>query len=695
MDRSRQRPPILICGMALATAAYGYTCETSPGLLIFTLLTTFVATLMPRSLPKTTRAIIWSFLIMALLGTAANIGQLLPSSETMINGIDAYALDRLVTFTFVVGLTALLFPPSRDTVTLTAISTITLLIITAERAREAGDSPRALWLAVVSLTLIVVAAHTEQICRHSSSTSPYHGTRSRLQRITLATIWLTATIALTPPTDKLATTLRKWLYGVAGFELPDKNHSNLSGNSLSLSAPSANWQAQIRILLEIEGPHEPGYLREAVYRTYGLRQWVGRSRVANLPEQLLQETDTTNIGWSEYRLNPDDSTATYETWSFRPTDNKTLTSFCLPGNSTTFTLPENLNPLVSHDGIVALEQAPHPPRYYSKTQSPPAAGTQFPTLSQAFPQPDPQDQKDYLTIPANIAPSLSNWVARCFTTNQNLSIGQTISTLTSYFHHNFTYLLETSYGTSGNDPIIEFMEQRQGHCTLFATAATLMLRQQNIPTRMVSGYFCSELHPYSRRWVVRQRDAHAWCEAWNKDTRQWSLVEATPPGGMPLSHKPPSPLRAITEWVISSCRTLTEKIDPARPLFAISTLLSTIFTYIWSIIRTTIGIIIVTLATLIYLLYRLTSPKKPPESPSQKIRRQLTTHMNKIVRHHLPPHLHRLPHEAWTPWLQRIKPSLPPDQATHLATLLEEYQTLRYQPQPDPLKTKKWLHLSF
>jgi hypothetical protein len=72
-----------------------------------------------------------------------------------------------------------------------------------------------------------------------------------------------------------------------------------------------------------------------------------------------------------------------------------------------------------------------------------------------------------------------------------------------------------------------FLRQtRAGHCEYFATATTLLLRQLEIPTRYAVGYAVHETS--GRGYVVRLRDAHAWCLVWNPETRVWDDFDTTP-----------------------------------------------------------------------------------------------------------------------------------------------------------------------
>jgi hypothetical protein len=65
------------------------------------------------------------------------------------------------------------------------------------------------------------------------------------------------------------------------------------------------------------------------------------------------------------------------------------------------------------------------------------------------------------------------------------------------------------------DPIEDFVAyHRTGNCEYFASALTLMLRSQGIPARLVVGYKGGNYNAVGRYYVVQQRHAHAWVEAW-------------------------------------------------------------------------------------------------------------------------------------------------------------------------------------
>ncbi len=82
-------------------------------------------------------------------------------------------------------------------------------------------------------------------------------------------------------------------------------------------------------------------------------------------------------------------------------------------------------------------------------------------------------------------------------------------------------------------PLSGFLfDSRRGHCEYFATALAVMLRTQGIPARVANGFYGGEWNPYGEYLVVRQRDAHAWVEAWFPD-QGWVLLDATPAADAP------------------------------------------------------------------------------------------------------------------------------------------------------------------
>jgi transglutaminase-like putative cysteine protease len=109
---------------------------------------------------------------------------------------------------------------------------------------------------------------------------------------------------------------------------------------------------------------------------------------------------------------------------------------------------------------------------------------------------------------------------------------EALRALEHHLRSEFTYSL-SSTRERGLDPILDFLYvHRVGHCEYFASAMALMARTLGIPTRVVTGYRVAERNPYLGHYVVRERNAHAWIEAWLPE-RGWVTYDPTPMAELP------------------------------------------------------------------------------------------------------------------------------------------------------------------
>ena len=78
------------------------------------------------------------------------------------------------------------------------------------------------------------------------------------------------------------------------------------------------------------------------------------------------------------------------------------------------------------------------------------------------------------------------------------------------------------------DPVADFLfRQRAGHCEYFAASLAVMLRVLGVPSRVVNGFQAGEWNEYGRYFTVRQRDAHAWVEAFIPGAG-WMTLDPSP-----------------------------------------------------------------------------------------------------------------------------------------------------------------------
>ena len=127
--------------------------------------------------------------------------------------------------------------------------------------------------------------------------------------------------------------------------------------------------------------------------------------------------------------------------------------------------------------------------------------------------------------------------------------------LQQFFSANFSY---STYQAGGrrrgtNETAVSrfLLRTRKGHCEYFATAAVLLLRQAGIPARYAVGYAVHEAS--GRKFVVRLRDAHAWCLVWDEATRTWTDFDPTPASWIQAETARASSLEFLSDmwWRIS------------------------------------------------------------------------------------------------------------------------------------------------
>lgn len=84
--------------------------------------------------------------------------------------------------------------------------------------------------------------------------------------------------------------------------------------------------------------------------------------------------------------------------------------------------------------------------------------------------------------------------------------------ITDYLLKNYTYSLDTKKNLS--NPIMTFLnDTKSGHCALFASSMTMMLRDMGIPARYCTGFVAPKTLE-GQFAVLRSKNLHAWCEAY-------------------------------------------------------------------------------------------------------------------------------------------------------------------------------------
>jgi transglutaminase-like putative cysteine protease len=143
-----------------------------------------------------------------------------------------------------------------------------------------------------------------------------------------------------------------------------------------------------------------------------------------------------------------------------------------------------------------------------------------------------QDRKTCLQFPKGVSPRIRELV-NSWTKSTHDPHELTARALNFFRKGNFTYSL--SPGEYGTDAMDDFLFQRKtGFCEHYAAAFATLMRMAGVPSRVVLGYQGGEFNTLGSYLVVRQSDAHAWCEIWVAGSG-WQRVDPTmavAPGSM-------------------------------------------------------------------------------------------------------------------------------------------------------------------
>lgn len=302
-----------------------------------------------------------------------------------------------------------------------------------------------------------------------------------------------------------------------------------------------------RIIIRLE-PRKlgqvPDYLREASYRNFQPYKstWYA-SGGPNDFEPLQAESDTTS-------------------WLLvtnKKSDAITSIACYLTGWSRELDAPEGLLPLPS--GCNRLEKIPGNIMIMkkNKTGAVLASGMGFLIFDAYFgPGATLDSPPDFTStnrldfaVPTNELPALKDVIAE-LNLPENASPQMKCRAVSRFFSEKFTYSTwqgNEKRATATNSPLTRFLTtSRSGHCEYFATATVLLLRELGIPARYAVGYSVHE--PSGSGYVVRERDAHAWCLAWNEATKCWEDFDTTPASWVAIESDRTSEWFAnITSWI--------------------------------------------------------------------------------------------------------------------------------------------------
>lgn len=137
----------------------------------------------------------------------------------------------------------------------------------------------------------------------------------------------------------------------------------------------------------------------------------------------------------------------------------------------------------------------------------------------------PRERNALLRLPATISPEVrqlaQSWIAT------NAEPRAVVKAALQFFRtQGFVYSIAPGeYG--GANAFDDFLFRRKlGFCEHYAGAFATLMRAAGIPARVVVGYLGGQFNQFGDYLLIRQSDAHAWCEVWIPGTG-WERVDPT------------------------------------------------------------------------------------------------------------------------------------------------------------------------
>ena len=283
-----------------------------------------------------------------------------------------------------------------------------------------------------------------------------------------------------------------------------------------------------RTMLRVESDTQPGYFRALTYETYTRKEWRRSKASERLnpspPLQGIPAPMRSNENVFLLRESPNPPPQVMASWAHAALREVVP----LPLHTRWVAATAN-SALLNPAGILSIPGRPATTPYRLGIGPTPRDETLAPPLREA-----------YLSLPEDLDPRLATLAESLF--KDCPDDASRVRAATAYFRDHYEYHLGIDI-PEGQDPLTWFLlKQPPAHCEYFASGTAILLRLGGVPARYVTGFVVAEHNPFGGYWVARNRDAHAWAEAW-VDGQGWITVEATPAAGVPSG-------QASSQWAL-------------------------------------------------------------------------------------------------------------------------------------------------
>jgi len=458
-----------------------------------------------------------------------------------------------------------------------------------------------------------------------------------------------------------------------------------------------------RVLLRVIGETAPGYLRARCFSNYEQGRW--NNPLESLPVPLRITEQEGLLALSQYRRE-DYLDLPSSQWDLYYAGGFYSPQLPVPSPLVGIDLAaESLS--VGQDGQLKTEKWKREAGYRAYTPRQRDAHAAF-----DLPREADLVAEQYLTLPAEIRPALAQFCQNIEGWQEASSDYLRLRLLAEYLQENFVYRLgpfkdeqprlpqtaspslrrqlRRAYResarpqgrrqlavTADGDPVLHFLQNtRAGHCELFASAAVLLLRQNGIPARYVTGFICWERHPSGSYFVARQGHAHAWVEAYDRLSQRWLSLDPTPPAGLRQYEQQWTALSAFFDRLQHLWSKSLADVQRGFMAMAVVSALQLLWGLFWNPVGVSAALL------LAFLQYRYWRRQRRPELlPLTPRQRRLANSYAAFARRwekrlHLPPHPERTARELLA--LAAGSGKLQPEELRQMEEYITEYELQRF-----------------
>ena len=281
------------------------------------------------------------------------------------------------------------------------------------------------------------------------------------------------------------------------------------------------------VVLRVKSDRKPGYLRGRVFDTYSRSRWrlgVDRRRRRAGKNNGIMTTVRAFRQPPRDLAERDSRVSTFEIIKTERRPFRRLEIRNDPDRGVIFFTPLGMNYVqgtgielvMDHQGVVhlGLDAADAYTAFVSASPEPVAIA--------------PSREEILLATPDSLAPEVAELAERIGDGSGDFS--ERVAAVETHFRENYEYEIGEVLIPDGVDPLSHFLlNPFDAHCEFFASGAVALLRLQQIPARYVTGYVVTEEDPdVAGGWLARNKNAHAWVEAYDAAKNRWVIVEATP-----------------------------------------------------------------------------------------------------------------------------------------------------------------------